>query len=220
MAATSALVLVSLSACAHTPAKNPDPNHTHADFAVWIDGKRLDFSDAKYMAEELTPAEEKALKHETGSLANADRVTLQKYLHLHDGNGHVIHRRKPHLTLLDFLHSIGVKTRLTKGKDLCIRFPRLPTETCEKPWVYFTMYVNDPRQGFASALKDDYDFRDGDHILITYGIPENQTNFVELVHAEWLKMTDDACLYSQTCPERRKPPVENCIADPKVPCVE
>ena len=35
---------------------------------------------------------------------NPDR----KYLHLHDGNGHVIHRHKPDLTLGDFFHSLGM----------------------------------------------------------------------------------------------------------------
>src|SRR6185436_13173367 len=42
------------------PAVNPDPNHNHADFAVYISGQKVDFSKSQYMS-----------GSSTGSLADA-----------------------------------------------------------------------------------------------------------------------------------------------------
>lgn len=207
--AVSALVSASifLTACGvHTPAKNPDPNHTHADFAVWIDGKRMDFSGSEYMAPELTPAEEEALKHETGALTNRSVATLQKYLHLHDGNGHVIHRHKPGLTLEDFFSTLKVgfsQNCFSSG------VPGSDGEECSKN--PFRLFVNGEEHFFAELQ---YVFEDGDHILITNAVDQTE------IDREQKLMTDDACRYSQTCPWKGKPPTENCIADPEVPCVQ
>lgn len=186
----------------HTPAKNPDPNHTHADFAVWVNGKQWDFTPAKYMTEESVAAsitEEDETKPMTGT--GADQ--LKKYLHLHDGNAHVIHRHKPGLTIGDFFTSIGFS--LT---DKCMK-----TDTgesyCPKDGKQWRMYVN----GSEIPYDGTYIFKDDDHILLTYGSDD-----AEIAH-ELSLMTDDACLYSKTCPWRGPAPTENCIADPNVPCV-
>ena len=39
-----------LAACERQYVPNPDPNHTHADFAVWTDGEKIGFDDPKYMS--------------------------------------------------------------------------------------------------------------------------------------------------------------------------
>src|SRR5438552_3152496 len=67
-------------------AKNPDPNHTHADFAMWMNGRKWNFSAAKYMST-------------TGH-------DLDEYMHMHDGNGHVVHMHKPGLPLSEFFTSL------------------------------------------------------------------------------------------------------------------
>jgi len=77
-----------LAACARQYVQNPDPNHAHADFAVYIDSERLDYSGDEHMSTENDH------KHD--------------YLHLHDSIGHVIHRHKPGLTLQEFLGSLSV----------------------------------------------------------------------------------------------------------------
>ena len=59
-----------------------------------------------------------------------------------------------------------------------------------------------------------YVFADEDKILITTAVDDTE------LQKELKLLTDDACLYSQTCPERGEPPTENCIADPAVPCIE
>ena len=163
---------------------NPDPNHTHADFAVFVEGKQLDFSDEKYMSSEQ--------KH------------LGQYLHLHDGLGSVIHRHKPGLTLGEFFATIG----FTMERD-CFATDT-GQRTCnaggENIW---RLFVNATEQPFDPSFA----FNDTDHLLLSYGSSDEE------IFDQLKQMTDDACLYSRTCPERGEPPAENCIADPAVPCV-
>jgi hypothetical protein len=191
------------------PAKNPDPNHTHADFAVWVDGQEIDFSGDEYMEEKLTPEQEELLRTQTGVVsADAGVSTLKQYLHLHDNNGRVMHRHKPGLTLGQFFRSIGVTTS-KDGLNACLHIPHraivCEDEALHKNW---SMYVN----GEQRVMDFEYVFQDLDHILITNASEEAE------VKKELGLMTDDSCLYSRTCPERGEPPTENCIADPTVPC--
>ena len=79
----SASLLPLLAACSFFGVReyqpNPDPNHTHADFAIWIEGMQLDFAEDKYMSglstDDATHDEESEVHH--------------KYFHLHDNIGHV-----------------------------------------------------------------------------------------------------------------------------------
>ncbi len=202
----SSFACITLAACSHTPVKNPDPNHTHADFAVWIDGKQLDFSGKEYMSEELTSQEEEALKHQTGAFVNMDRITLQKYLHLHDGNGHVIHRHKPHFTLADFFTSLRLgftEKCFTSG------IPTQDGEVCSD--APFRLFVSGSE---LPPFDLSYDFKDGEKILLTTASDQTE------LQKELKLMTDDACLYSKTCPWRGEAPTEHCIADPEVPCTQ
>lgn len=189
------------------PATNPDPNHTHADFAVWVAGAQLDFSDPAYMSD----------VYEEGQQVRAD--PLRKYLHLHDDIGHVIHRHKPGLTLGDFFASIGMPMT---GECLTLddrQFAALDDgwvadfartkQLCNDGKFHWTMIVN----GRPVTMDPAFSFGDTDKILLSYG--SSDTAALE----QYADLTDDACRYSQTCPERGAPPAENCIADPAVPCV-
>ena len=188
-------------------AANPDPNHTHADFAVWVSGTRLDFSGDQYMSGISTDPN----SHPTEG--------LQKYLHLHDGNGHVMHRHKPGLTVGEFLASIGMsvttqcitidQTQFAKLDSGWVSDFAVTPELCNTGKFHWSMVVN----GELRELDPAYAFADGDKILFSYGASDT------VWQDEWTEMTDDACKYSQTCPWRGKPPTENCIADPEVPCV-
>lgn len=188
-------------------AKNPDPNHTHADFAVWVGGTQLNFAQDAFMSGTSTDSH----SHPTEG--------LRKYLHLHDGNGTVIHRHKPGLTVADFLVSLGLTASgncLTLDDALFRQvdagfvsdFALTPT-LCDSGKFHWSMYVN----GNAEPLNFAYTFVDGDSILFTYDAGDNHLSQIEA-------LTNDACLYSKTCPWRGSPPTENCIADPEVPCVE
>ncbi len=172
------------------PAKNPDPNHTHADFAVWIEGKPLDFARNEFMSGSSKDAEHK----------NA----LSPHLHLHDTNGDVIHRHKPGLTLTEFFASMpGMRYQNNEFKFLdCM--------TCQQAAGSYAvkLYVNGEEEPLGSL----YVFADSDKLLIT-----DTTEPVEL-RKQIRMMSDDACLYSRLCPERGDPPTESCVADPEVPC--
>lgn len=164
-------------------AVNPDPNHSHADFAVSIDSQLIDFSNEKYMSNEE--------KH------------LSKYFHLHDGMGTLIHRHQPGLTLGDFFSSLNI----TLSKD-CVTLDDRQA-LCTEGTSRWRMVVN----GEERLLDPSFVFEDTDKILLTYSASDT------LWETEWQNMTDDACLYSRTCPSRGDPPTENCIADPTVPCM-
>lgn len=170
---------------------NPDPNHTHADFAVWLDGKQFDFSGSEYMSG-------------TSDEHDSSQKRLSDFLHLHDGNGFVVHRHKPGLTLKDFFSSIQLsfegncKIALDMNGKICGGTP-------------YRLFMN----GTEKIPFDlNYDFQDEDQLLITNASDDTE------VKKQLFLMNDDACKYSQTCPGRGAPPTENCIADPAVPCVE
>ncbi len=199
-----AAALTLLAGCARlrAPAKNPDPNHTHADFAVWIGGQELDFSGSEFMSG--SSKDERGDEH--------DHEHKPPSLHLHDGNGHLIHRHKPGLSFGDFLTSLG----MAFGYDAASGAPYLKSWQMNGTTLHnikLRMFVNgkevlpDPKHALLS-----YAFADLDHLLLTDATDDAQ------LQSELSRMTDDACLYSQTCPERGKPPAENCIADPEVPC--
>ena len=174
---------------------NPHPNHTHTDFAIWMDGERMDFSDPDLMSgtsSDETTHDEAEERHDP-------------YLHLHDEIGHVIHRHKPGLTIGDFFGSIQIGI---SGECYASFAPLEDGELCgDNP---FRMFVN----GEEMPVTMEYVYEDLDQILFTNADTEEE------VQKELQQMTDDACLYSQRCPWRGEPPAENCIADPAIPCTE
>lgn len=182
-----------LSACASTPAVNPDPNHTHADFAVWVADKQIDFSKAEYMSGSSTDQAHDNARH--------------KHLHLHDGNGRVIHRHKPGLTLGEFFASIGYGIAPMRDRWCWYKGERF--SSCQSRSI--ALYVNGKRMPGNPA---EYVFHDTDSILITDADTDSMITY------QLGLLSKDACLYSRTCPERGEPPTENCVADPEVPCVQ
>lgn len=205
----------------HDLLPNPDPNHIHADFAVWVNGQRLDFSDARYMSVKPTtsflPSVIPVAHAHLGEEVEEHMIPGREYLHLHDGNGFVIHRHKPGLTLGDFFSSIG----LTMTKT-CLKLDDFQYRTLDRTWVrdfgvmknlctngkfHWTMFVN----GKGVQMNPDYVFEDLDQILLSYSAGDDFTK-------ELGQMTSDACKYSLRCPWKGTPPKENCIADPAIPC--
>lgn len=221
------IAIVLMGAAAAMPDKyalNPDPNHTHADFAVWVNGQLLDFSDPDYMS--APPPATAGLFDLLVPTANAHgdeedehAYPGREYLHLHDGNGHVLHRHKPGLTIGDFFASLGLAMTKT-----CFTLDDFQFESLDQAWVKdfartknlcddgkfrWTMIVN----GTHVAMDPAYVPQDMDQILLSYGASDTAAD------EEFKSITDDACRYSQTCPWKGAPPTENCIADPEVPCV-
>lgn len=148
--------------------------HEHADFAVYLEGKKFDFTQAKYQDSKTNPLD-----------ANA---------HLHDGNGEVTHKHRKGVTLGYFFNTLGMKLDnqcliTDDGKEYC--------NTKDKT---LKMYVN----GKENTMFGTYEFTDMDRILITYGDMAGVADQISSI-------SDDACLYSEKCPERGTPPTENCV---------
>ena len=203
---------------------NPDPNHVHADFAVWILDKEIDFSGPEFMS--APPAEDQASALVPTAVAHGDEddghvVPGREYLHLHDGNGHVIHRHKPGLTIGDFFTSLGIDMT-----EECLQ--PLPTDYMDGKICsdlsgdpHWMMFIN----GKEVEWNPGYEFQDLDQILLTFQYTnpvfhQSTVKSKENIRKQLESLTDDACRYSQRCPWKGKPPVENCIADPAVPCTE
>lgn len=198
------LPAVLLAACAfgRQYEQNPDLNHTHADFAIWVDDEKLDFSANELMSGIST---DEATHDEEGE-------HLHPYLHLHDNIGYVLHRHKPGLTLAEFFASMQVAFT---EKCYVSLMPLADGEICsESPFRLFVRNMADAEPQWKELPFDTaYEFRDMDQVLITTAATDAQLT------VQMEQMTDDACRYSRTCPWRGDPPTENCIADPAVPCV-
>ncbi len=196
----------------HELVANPDPNHTHADFAIWVDGKQMDFSGEQYMSGASTDATHEGAK--------------DTYLHLHDGNGGVVHRHKPGLMFGQFMvtnlglnlaHDVTYDANGGTVDIVCLFKDSVRTALGVQP-AEDAPCLSGNMRGFVNGKEvpafslNEYVFADGDSILVTDATDQ------ATVDAQLAALTDDACKYSKTCPWRGAPPTENCIADPEVPC--
>ena len=203
--------LIFLSACSFFGggpkeyAQNPDPNHIHIDFAVYLEDIKLDFSDNKYMSglsfDDDSHDEEHEYHHE--------------HLHLHDNVGGVIHQHKPDYTVGDFFSSIDFHIgrdclTLDSNVDVCPEGGKVWRMFSRKNPLYGTKWQELPFDG-------DYAIEDMEQILLTYQTDDETGAAVIAEQQE--AVSDDACFYSKTCPWRGDPPTESCVADPEVPCV-
>lgn len=159
--------------------------HVHADFKVFIEGKPYNFSLAKYQENE--------------ACGNPDQIknpTLKDFVHVHDGNGDVVHVHKQGITWGDFFESIGMKLNVT-----CLV---LDTKEpfCDNENNTLKMYVN----GQLNTEMERQPIRDLDRMLLSYG-PEDQDGILRQMGT----VTNDACIYSGSCKERGvQVVVENC----------
>ncbi len=117
------------------------------------------------------------------------------YTHVHDGNGEVTHKHRQGVTLGYFFKSIGISFDnqcfiTDDGKKYC---------NDDKNSLKFNVNGK-PNDKFGN-----YEISDLDKILISYG-PKD-----EVIKSQINSISDDACLYSEKCPERGKPPTENCV---------
>lgn len=118
---------------------------------------------------------------------------LSTAAHLHDGNGDVTHKHRKGATLGYFFDSIGMRYDGT-----CFETDS-GAEYCDSADKKLRMYVN----GQAVTERGDYEFTDLDRILITYG--------GEASADQLASVADNACMYSEKCPERGKAPTEECV---------
>jgi len=161
--------------------------HVHANIKVIVNGKAIDFSQDKYQSKEGKERSE--------------------YIHFHDNVGDVIHIHKSGMTLGDLFTSIGMKLTSTCLTD------DLKNEYCKKdasPGAFLSMWVN----GRENTSFDTYMPNDLDRILISYdstGDTVRKGSGDALISSYIKSVSDTACIYSEKCPERGKPPSEECV---------
>lgn len=120
---------------------------------------------------------------------------LSPSVHLHDNNDNVIHFHAPNISLVEFLSSLNIS--LTSD---CLK--KDDTSYCRGPEHELRLYVNDKDR--TSDITS-YVPRDEDRILLYYGARDD-----EKISKYLDEVTDKACIYSGTCPERGTPPPEEC----------
>lgn len=160
-----------------TPAVSPvDAYHIHADFKVFVDNQTVDFSKTQYQSK--------------------DSADLDTNIHLHDGNGNIIHIHKKGTPLAELFKSFG-----GDFTNSCLTY-NSKDKFCNQSDKTLKLYVN----GKIDNQFGNYIPNDLDQILITFGNePQN------IIDTELKSVTNDACIYSNKCPERGKPPSEDCI---------
>ena len=121
---------------------------------------------------------------------------LHAHIHLHDNNDEVIHRHEQGVTLADFFNSLGFVFTNDCIKD------NTGKEFCSDQENELLVFVNDKRLVKPAS----YVNQEEDQILIYYGSPADD----EIIRKLLLRITDEACIYSGTCPERGIAPAESC----------
>lgn len=144
-------------------------DNTNAQFAVWVEGEQLDFSQEKYMSDPFTPDQKKVLHQD---------------LRLEGGDGSVIHIYRPNQTLGSFLSSLGYDMT----KDEC-----LVTDTgeqlCSEDGNRWRMFVNEKER----PLDPDLFIKHGDSILLTYGSPFGE------IQRQLSDITHNLCMRTGSC---------------------
>ncbi len=153
-----------------------DKVHEHADFKVYLENKQFNFSQERYQSTEERPIDDD--------------------MHLHDGNGEIMHKHRKGKTLGYFFNTLGINfTKECLILDTGIRY-------CNENSKELKLIVN----GEEVNSFENYELNDLDKILITYGADSEAT-----INAQISSIKDDSCMYSEKCPERGPPPTEKCV---------
>lgn len=121
---------------------------------------------------------------------------LDEDAHLHNKNGKQIHVHERGVTIGKFLKTLKIDFA-KKCLDVA------GTKYCESLGVTsLKFYVN----GKLNDQYQNYEIKDLDRILISYG-PQNDSQ----IQSQISSVGDEACIYSQKCPERGKPEKEECV---------
>lgn len=176
----------------------PEPDfHEHADFALFIDGQRFDFSKEEYMSvQPCTISREYPANVAYAHGLESD--DLKNSVHLHDRNGDIVHAHRPKITWHDFFHSLNMEFEDGKFVDDQGQ-SYLANE--DSAFYYF---VN----GEAVNQLADREIRDLDKVLISYSSTGEITQEELLI--QQAQITNDACFYSEACQHRGPAPYESC----------
>lgn len=88
------LGVLALGAARFVATPWPDPTHYHANWAIYVDGQRLDLSDERYM-------------EDIAACAGDDRIAPEQRVHMHEGVDDVVHVHHGGVTWGHFLTNLG-----------------------------------------------------------------------------------------------------------------
>lgn len=150
--------------------------HEHADFALWIRGKKFDFNQPQFISTETKE--------------------LSDDVHIHAPRTTVVHVHRARTTWDEFFTSLGFQLNdstlsATRGKASL----KLPTGEVltEGNGEKFTFYVNGVKVDGVARMN----ITDLDRVLISFG---NQTD--AQIADELAQVTDQACIPSEKCLDR------------------
>ena len=172
----------------------PEPYfHEHADFALFLNGEKFDFTKGEYMS--TKPCIAKASSWVP--VAYAHGSDLDDAVHLHDGIGGVVHMHRENVSWHDFFESLKMDFEDT------IFIDDEGNQYREDDNNEFRFIKN----GEEVETLQDVEIRDLDRVLISYG-PKDRA-YSELL-VEYGQITNDACYYSDACLHRGSAPLESC----------
>ncbi len=155
-----------------------EPIHEHADFALFIRGKRFDFNQPQFVTEE---GKERSI-----------------VAHIHPPRFTVVHVHISKTTWSEFLESLGFKLvdpstieGITEAQT-CLTLPD-GQKPCSNATEKLRFIVNGVTVDGVAAT----DLHDLDRVLIAYG-SEND----EQLKALYAQVTDEACIPSERCKSR------------------
>lgn len=148
----------------------PEPVHHHANWAVFVDDRRLDLSDDRYM-------------EDVAACAAGDRITPQQRVHMHDGVADVVHVHHEGVTWGHFLANLGWALgddwiELDDGR----RFARGDS-------THLVFIVD----GFVVPSIRDRLIESGDRLLISHGTASEETALGE----RFPQVADNALEYNE-----------------------
>lgn len=190
---------VGISSTLFTVKKNianaPEPSfHAHADFAVVLNSVQVDFSKDEYMS--IKPCVVKS--DSIIAVAQAHGLDLEEAVHLHSRDGNVAHAHQPGVTWHDFFESLkmGLEDNLFVDAE--------GNQYQEDENNEFRFFVN----GEEVDTLADREINDLDQVLISYfDKVETPPAFIAF---EQSFVTNNACLFSGSCPSRGLAPLEAC----------
>lgn len=122
--------------------------------------------------------------------------TLHEHVHLHDNDPNVLHVHEENISFVEFLASLNIT--LT---EKCLTIPN-GKAYCTDETNKLLLTVNNEQ--FAESLTS-YIPKDEDRVLLYMG--KNSDSAQSMFGP---RITDEACIFSGTCPERGLPPPESC----------
>ncbi len=165
------------------------PQYKHADFAIFINGQRLDYSTDRYTDPDYC---------EEGIFVVSDEETKPGD-YLREG-GQVIHVHKGTATYADFFDSIGIEFDGEIFKD------DRGNEYTQTETHAFRVFLNKQE---VKAVHE-REIKDLDHLLISYGKRDREES--ELAY-ELAQLPDLACFYSVVCPYEAPSVKDLCVPD-------